>query len=175
MHLRTYSMICISIFFNHISSNISWSFSKSLAENLSIIRVFLCLTGLSSEHRIPPSVILFGPSEWFPRTIHEGNMVFSIFIIKFYNFTHIPLTVIYCCNTCICSILPYKLSLTSKFTSCWIIRSLTVSSGADQLPYLDLQLEIDNGRRLITKLYDKLDDSTFPIVNFPCIISNIPA
>ena len=111
--------------------------------------------GLSSEHRITPSVILFRPSEWFPRTIHEGNMVLSIFIIKFYNFPHIPLTVIYCCNTCICSILPYKLSLTSKFTSCWIILSITVSSGEYQLPYLDLQLEIDNGGRLITKPYDK--------------------
>ena len=121
-------MICISIFFNHISSNTSWTFSKSLAENLNILRVFLCLTGLSSEHRIPPSVILFGPSEWFPGTIHEGNMVFSIFIIKFYNFPHIPLTVIYCCNTCICSILPYKLSLTSKFTSCWKILSGAVSA-----------------------------------------------
>jgi hypothetical protein len=41
-----------------------------------------------------------------------------------------PLTVIYCCNTCICSILHYKLSLTSKFASCWIILFLTVSSGA---------------------------------------------
>jgi hypothetical protein len=30
-----------------------------------------------------------------------------------------------------------------------------VSSGEYQLPYLDLQLEIDNGGRLITKLYDK--------------------
>jgi hypothetical protein len=73
-------------------------------------------------------VILFGSSELYPITIHDGNMVFSIFIIKFYNFPHIPLTVIYCCNTCICSILSYKLSLTSKFTSCWITFSLTVSS-----------------------------------------------
>jgi hypothetical protein len=121
-------MTCISIFFNHISSNISWTFSKSLAENLNILHVFLCLTGLSSEHRIPPSVILFGPSEWFPRTIHEGNMVFSIFIIKFYTFPHIPSTVIYCCNTCICSILPYKLSLTSKFTCYWKILSGAVSA-----------------------------------------------
>ena len=111
---------------DNIPLNISWTLSKSFAENLNILRVFLRLMGLSSEHRITPSVILFGPSEWFPRTILEGYMVLSIFIIKFYNFPHIPLTVIYCCNTCICSILPYKLSLTSKFTSCWIILSLTV-------------------------------------------------
>ena len=40
--------------------------------------------------------------------------------------------------------------------------------------YLDLQLEIDNGGRLKAKLYDKRDDFTFPIVNFPFISSNIP-
>jgi hypothetical protein len=39
--------------------------------------------------------------------------------------------------------------------------------GADQLPYLDLQLEIDNGRRLITKLYDKLEDSTITLALCP--------
>ena len=36
-------------------------------------------------------------------------------------------------------------------------------------------LEIDNGGRLETKLYDKRDDFTFPIVTFPFISSNIPA
>jgi len=41
--------------------------------------------------------------------------------------------------------------------------------------YLDLHLEIDNGGRLITKLYDKRDDITLPIINFPFISSNIPA
>jgi len=40
---------------------------------------------------------------------------------------------------------------------------------------LDLHLEIDNGGRIKTKLYDKRDDFTFPIVNFPFISSNIPA
>ena len=42
-------------------------------------------------------------------------------------------------------------------------------------PYIDLHLEIDNGRRLKTKLYDKRDDFTFPIVNFPFISSIITA
>jgi hypothetical protein len=37
--------------------------------------------------------------------------------------------------------------------------------------YLDLHIEIDNGRRLKTTLYD----FTFPIVNFSFIRSNIPA
>jgi hypothetical protein len=41
--------------------------------------------------------------------------------------------------------------------------------------YLDLLLEIDNGGRLKEKLYDKHDDLTFPIVNYPFISSNIPA
>jgi hypothetical protein len=41
--------------------------------------------------------------------------------------------------------------------------------------YLDLHLEINNGGRLKTKLYDKCDDFTFPVVNFPFISSNIPA
>ena len=41
--------------------------------------------------------------------------------------------------------------------------------------YLDLHLEIDNGGRMKTKLYDKNDDSTLPIVNILFISSNIPA
>jgi hypothetical protein len=41
--------------------------------------------------------------------------------------------------------------------------------------YLDLHLEIDNSGRLSTKLYDKRDDFTFPIVNFPFLCGNIPA
>jgi hypothetical protein len=39
--------------------------------------------------------------------------------------------------------------------------------------YLDLHLEIDKVGRLKTKLYDKRDDFTFPIVNSPFINSNI--
>ena len=41
--------------------------------------------------------------------------------------------------------------------------------------YLDLHLEIDSEGRLKTKLYDKRDDFSFPIVNFPFLCSNIPA
>ena len=43
--------------------------------------------------------------------------------------------------------------------------------------YLHLHLEIDNGGRIKTKLYEKCDAmiSLFPIVNFPFISSNIPA
>jgi hypothetical protein len=36
-------------------------------------------------------------------------------------------------------------------------------------------IEIDNGVKLKTKLYNTLDDFTFPIVNFPFTSSNIPA
>ena len=35
--------------------------------------------------------------------------------------------------------------------------------------YIDLHLEIDIEGRLRTKLYDKRDDFSFPIVNFPFI------
>jgi len=41
--------------------------------------------------------------------------------------------------------------------------------------YPDFHLEFDNGGSLKTKLYDKRDDFTFPIVNFFFITSNIPA
>jgi hypothetical protein len=39
--------------------------------------------------------------------------------------------------------------------------------------HLDLYLDIDNIERLQTKLYDKRDDFTFPIVSFPFMSSNI--
>ena len=41
--------------------------------------------------------------------------------------------------------------------------------------YLDLHLEIDNEGRLKTKLYDKGDDFSLPIVHFPFLSRNIPA
>ena len=41
--------------------------------------------------------------------------------------------------------------------------------------YLDIQLEIDSKGRLRTKLYDKIDDFKFLIMNFPFICWNIPA
>ena len=50
---------------------------------------------------------------------------------------------------------------------------LILKKYASYASYLDLHLGIDNGGRLITKLYDKLDDFTFPIFNFPFISSNI--
>ena len=37
--------------------------------------------------------------------------------------------------------------------------------------FLNFHIEIDNGGRLKTKLFDKRDDFTFPIVNFPVISS----
>ena len=41
--------------------------------------------------------------------------------------------------------------------------------------FLDLHLDIDSDGWLRTKLYDKLDDFNFLIVNFPFIYSNFPA
>ena len=40
--------------------------------------------------------------------------------------------------------------------------------------YLDLDLSYDRDKRLQVKLYDKRDDFTFNIVNFPFLSSNIP-
>jgi len=40
--------------------------------------------------------------------------------------------------------------------------------------YLDHHLTIDNGGRINLKRYNKHDDFTFPMVNFPFISSNIP-
>ena len=41
--------------------------------------------------------------------------------------------------------------------------------------YLDLLLEFDNRGRLFTKLFDKRDDFSFAIINFPFLCGNIPA
>ena len=52
---------------------------------------------------------------------------------------------------------------------------LEINDTPRSAPYLDLHLEIDNRGRLSTKLYDKRDDFTFPIVNFHFLCGNIPA
>ena len=44
-----------------------------------------------------------------------------------------------------------------------------------RLIYLDLLLEIDKDGKLMTKLYDKRDDFSFQIVNFPFLCGNIPS
>ena len=44
-----------------------------------------------------------------------------------------------------------------------------------QVSYLDLHLGIDNRGRLSTKLFDKRDDFSFAIINFPFLCGNIPA
>ena len=44
-----------------------------------------------------------------------------------------------------------------------------------QASYLDLHLEIDNRGRLSTKLFDKRDDFSFAIINFPLLGGDIPA
>ena len=40
--------------------------------------------------------------------------------------------------------------------------------------YLDILLNIDINGKLTTQLYDKQDDFSFSIVNFPYLCSNIP-
>ena len=41
--------------------------------------------------------------------------------------------------------------------------------------YLDLTFTIDSGGKLSTRLYNKLDDFDFHIVNFPFLSSSIPS
>ena len=45
----------------------------------------------------------------------------------------------------------------------------------ESVSYIDIHLEIHNGGRIKTKLYDKRDYFTFPIVNLRYVSSNIPA
>ena len=53
--------------------------------------------------------------------------------------------------------------------------NLSITTNAKSASYLDLHLEIDDEGRLKTKLYNKRDDFSFPIVNFPFLCSNIRA
>jgi hypothetical protein len=53
------------------------------------------------------------------------------------------------------------------------VKDTTDTQKSASCVYLDLHFEIDKKIRI--KLYDKRDDLTFPIVNFPFISSNIPA
>ena len=53
-------------------------------------------------------------------------------------------------------------------TQCWLMYIYS------QVGFISW-LEIDNEGRLKTKLHDKRDDFSFPIVNFPFLSSNIPA
>ena len=45
----------------------------------------------------------------------------------------------------------------------------------NNLSFLDLHLEYDNSGHLSTKIYDKRDDFSFKIINFPYMCSNIPS
>ena len=66
---------------------------------------------------------------------------------------------------CVVTVRLYPIELEIKDTT------YTVKSAS----YLDIHLEIDNEGRLKTKLYNKIDDFSFPIVNFRFLWSNIPA
>ena len=47
------------------------------------------------------------------------------------------------------------------------------NSTSDHCPFLDLNINIVNGK-LVTKIYDKRDDFSFPIVNFPFLDGDVP-
>lgn len=68
--------------------------------------------------------------------------------------------------------------VTEQFSIWWLSTShlfneLEVKDTQKYASYLELHFEIDNGGSLKTNLYDKCDDITIPIVNFPLISSNI--
>ena len=48
-----------------------------------------------------------------------------------------------------------------------------ITDTARSASYLGLYIDIGSEDRLRMKLYDKIDDFNFPIVNFPCILSSI--
>ena len=60
----------------------------------------------------------------------------------------------------------------SLYLSEFEIKDTTESSTSAS--YLDVLLNIDADGKLTTQLYDKRDDFSFTIVNFPYICSNIP-
>ena len=76
------------------------------------------------------------------------------------------------------SVLSLNNSRLGDFVDCIYPIELEIKDTTDtdtSTSYLDIHLEIDSEGRSRTKLYDKRDDFNFPIANFPCIYSNIPA
>ena len=64
----------------------------------------------------------------------------------------------------------------SKFTDEIYPAELTLTksnSSSDYTPFLDLDISINQGK-LNTKVYDKRDDFSFPIVNFPHLDGDVP-
>ena len=62
-----------------------------------------------------------------------------------------------------------------NFRDSWSLLNSFLNSNYITSSFLYLHLEIDNECRLKTKLYDKRDDFSILIVNFPFLSSNIPA
>ena len=60
-----------------------------------------------------------------------------------------------------CIIYPNELTLTKS------------NINSSSCPFLDLDISISNGK-LHTKIYDKRDDFSFPIVNFPFLDGDVP-
>lgn len=58
---------------------------------------------------------------------------------------------------------------TSPVHQTWISKKETEKQIEYSLPCLDLSIEIQNCGSLCAKLYDKMHDFEFPIVNFPLL------
>ena len=106
---------------------------------------FLCI--IDNGGRLGKNIFKISSDLYFQLPLHRWCSVSEPFSIRYLSTYHL-----------------------SKWT--WVKDTTDTQSSAS---YLDRHLEIDNRVRLKTNFYDKRDDFTFPIVNFPFISSNIPA
>ena len=81
---------------------------------------------------------------------------------------------VYIVHSCLLFLVFTQITTLPHTTSFYIYIKDTTDS-VKSSSYLDFHLEIENEGLLKTKLYDKRDDFSFQIVNFPFLCSNIPA
>jgi hypothetical protein len=77
-----------------------------------------------------------------------------------------------CFADTICPIILFRLVIALSIRHWFALLILPLASSSFSY-YIDILLELNKERGLKTKLFDKRDDITFPIVNFPFISNNI--